>query len=64
MVIDHRPSSRGPRKNGGVVDWSLITEDSRLFPLAQGTTAIGTGATGMTGATKIVMAFDGRYLTP
>lgn len=64
MVIDHRPSSRGPRKNYGPVDWSLITENSRLWPLVNGLTAIISGATGTTGATAIVMAYEPRYLTP
>lgn len=64
LVVDHRPSSRGPRKNGGAVDWSLLTQSSRLFPVAQGTTAVITGATGTTGATVLVMSYDPRYLTP
>lgn len=64
LVVDHRPNSRGPRKNGGSVDWSLLTAASRLFPLAVGTTAVITGATGTTGATQLIMSFEPRYLTP
>lgn len=64
LVIDHRPSSRGPRLNDAPVDWSLITESSRLWPLDHGLTAIVTGATGTTAATLIVMAYDSRWLTP
>lgn len=65
LVVDHRPSSRGPRKNGGTVDWSLLTQASRLFPLAQGAAvAVTTGATGTTGATQLVMSYEPRYLTP
>lgn len=64
LVVDHRPTSRGPRMNGGAVDWSLLTESSRLWPLAQGLTAIITGATGTTGATRVLMAWEPRYLTP
>lgn len=64
LVVDHRPSSRGPRKNNGPVDWSLVTEASRLWPLAQGLTAVITGVTGSTGATSVVMAWEPRFLTP
>lgn len=64
LVIDHRPSSRGPRKNSGPVDWSLLTESSRLWPLAQGLTAVVTGATGTSGATSVVMSWEPKYLTP
>lgn len=64
LVVDHRPSSRGPRKNGGAVDWSLLTETSRLWPLAQGLTPVITGATGTTGATSVVMSWEPKYLTP
>lgn len=64
LVVDHRPSSRGPRKNGGPVDWSLLTESSRLWPLAQGLTAVITGATGTSGSTSVVMSYEPRFLTP
>lgn len=64
LIVDHRPSSRGPRRNGAAVDWSQLTASSRLFPLAVGTTPVITGATGATGATMLVMSFDPRYLTP
>lgn len=64
LIVDHRPSSRGPRKNGGPVDWSLLTESSRLFPLAKGTTAVITGSTGTSAATLLIMSYDPRYLTP
>lgn len=65
LVVDHRPASRGPSKNDGPVDWSLLSEASRLFPLEQGLTAVISGATGATpGVTELIMAYDGRYLTP
>lgn len=65
LVVDHRPSSRGPRKNGGAVNWSLLSESSRLFPLQQGpATTVITGATGTTGATQLIMSYEPRYLTP
>lgn len=64
LVVDHRPTSRGPRLSGGPVDWSLLTEASRLFPLANGTTPVITGATGTTAETSLMMAWEPRYLTP
>lgn len=64
LVVDHRPASRGPSKNGAPVDWSLLTEASRLWPLATGTTSVITGATGTTAATAIVMAYEPRFRTP
>lgn len=64
LVVDHRPGSRGPAKNGGLVDWSLLTEASRLWTLAPGTTSVVSGTTGATGATTISMAYEPRYLTP
>lgn len=64
LVVDHRPGSRGPSKNGGLVDWSLLTAASRLFTLTPGTTSVISGATGTTGATSITMQYEPRYLTP
>lgn len=64
LIVDHRPSSRGPRLNGGAVNWSLLTQASRLFPLAPGTTPIITGATGTTAATTITLSYEPRFLTP
>lgn len=65
LVVDHRPSSRGPRKNGGAVDWSLLSQASRLFPLARGAAVtVITGATGTTAATQLIMSYEPRYLTP
>lgn len=64
LVVDHRPGSRGPRKNGGLVDWTLLTQASRLFALAPGTTSVISGSTGSTGATTITMQYEPRYLTP
>ncbi len=64
LVVDHRPGSRGPRKNGGLVDWSLLTQASRLFTLAPGTTSVISGTTGSTGATSISMQYEPRFLTP
>lgn len=65
LVVDHRPGSRGPSLDGAPIDWSLLTEASRLFPLAaSGSTAVITGATGTTANSQVLMAFEPRYLTP
>lgn len=64
MIVDHRPGSRGPRKNGGLVDWALLTESSRLWPLAQGITSLIVGAAGQTAETLAVMSWEPKYLTP
>lgn len=64
LVVDHRPGSRGPRLNGGAVDWSLLTEASRLWTLPAGSTSVVSGIVGGTGATSIIMAWEPRYLTP
>lgn len=64
LVVDTRPGSRGPRLNGGSVDWSLLTAASRLWTLPKGTTSVIVGATGATGATTISMAWEPRFLTP
>lgn len=64
LVVDHRPGSRGPRLNGGAVDWSLLSEASRLWSLAKGVASVISGTTGSTGATSITMIWEPRYLTP
>lgn len=64
LVVDHRPGSRGPSLNGGLVDWSLLTQASRLFTLAPGTTSVISGSTGSSGATTITLEYEPRYLTP
>lgn len=64
LVVDHRPGSRGPSKNGGLVDWSLLTQASRLFTLAPGVTSVISGSTGSSGATSITLEYEPRFLTP
>lgn len=64
LVVDHRPGSRGPRLNGGAIDWSLLSEASRLWTLPIGATSVISGIVGATGATSIVMSWEPRYLTP
>lgn len=64
IVIDTRPGNRGPRRNSGPVDWSLLTPASRLWTLPIGTSVLNAGATGDTGASRIEVAWQQRYLTP
>lgn len=64
LVVDSRPGSRGPRLNGGAVDWSLLTESSRLFVIPSGTTSVISSATGTSGTTSASVSFEQRYLTP
>lgn len=64
LVVDHRPGSRGPRLNGGLLDWSLLTEASRLWTLPKGVASVITTLSGNTGATSIVMVWDPRFLAP
>lgn len=64
LVVDSRPGSRGPRLNGTGVDWSLLTEASRLWPLPSGTSSIIVGTVGSTGATTVTMVWDPRFPTP
>ena len=65
IVVDHRPGSRGPSLDGAPIDWSLLTEASRLFALAAGTgTSVIIGASGTTGASTVTMTWEPRHLTP
>lgn len=64
LVVDTRPGSRGPRLNGGAINWALLSDASRLFTLQAGVNSIVTGVTGGSGATSIVMQWEPRYLTP
>lgn len=64
LIVDHRPGSRGPRLNGGAVDWSLLTAASRLWTLPAGSTSVVGSASGTTGASSVSMAWEPRHLTP
>lgn len=65
LTVDTRPSNRGPRLNGGPVDWSLLTAPSRLWTWsAPGTKSIVTGVSGATDQTTIVVQWEPRFLTP
>lgn len=63
LVVDHRPESRGPSLNGNPINWALLTEASRLFPLQVGTVSVLLSVTGASGATSITVAWSPRYLT-
>jgi hypothetical protein len=64
LLVDSRPGTRGPRLNGAPVDWSLLTEASRLWPLPAGTASVVVGTVGSTGATSLAMQWEPRYATP
>jgi hypothetical protein len=64
IVIDTRPGNRGPRLNGGDIDWSLLTPASRLWELPVGNPTIIAGATGTDGGSAVTVAFRQRWLTP
>lgn len=64
LIVDHRPGSRGPTVNGAPVDWSWLTEASRLWTLPSGVTSVITAMTGNTGATSVTMTWEPRWLTP
>ncbi len=64
LTIDTRPGRRGPRLNGAGVDWSLLTEASRLWTLPPGTTSVVVGTVGATVDTNIVMAWEPRFICP
>lgn len=64
ITIDTRPGNRGPRRNSGPVDWSLLTPASRLWTLPSGVSTLNAGATGDSGASRIEVAWRTRWLLP
>lgn len=64
ITIDTRPGNRGPRLNGGPIDWSLLTSTSRLFELPVGASTLLAQSTGSTGASSVEVTWDERHLTP
>ena len=64
IVVDTSTGNRGPRLNGGAIDWSLITDASRLWELPLGSSVLNAAATGTTGASIVEVAWRERWLTP
>lgn len=64
LVVDTRPGSRGPRLNGGAVDWSLLTAASRLWTLEPGSQTVQVNVVGEGATTAAQIEFAPRYLTP
>lgn len=64
IVIDTRPGNRGPRLNGGDIDWSLLTPESRLWELPAGSPVVACGASGDDGGSGVSVAYRQRWLTP
>lgn len=64
IVVDSTPGNRGPRLNGGAIDWSLLTPASRLWELPVGSSVLNAAATGNTGASLVEVAWRERWLTP
>lgn len=64
IVVDTSPGNRGPRLNGGAIDWSLLTAASRLWELPVGASVLNAAATGNTGASLVEVAWRERWLTP
>lgn len=64
ITINTKPGERGPRLNGGSIDWSLLTAESRLFDLPRGVSSITIAGTGSTGSSAAEMTWRERFLTP
>lgn len=64
ITIDSTPGDRGPKLNGGDVDWSLITSGSRLWTLTNPSDTVAASATGTTGASAVEIRWRNRYLVP
>lgn len=64
IYVDTRPGSRGPRRNDGGVDWSLLTPESRLWTLPIGQSVLNVQATGDGANSLVEVAYRQRWLTP
>lgn len=64
VIVDSAPGNRGPRRNAGAIDWSLLTPASRLWELPVGSSVLNAAATGTTGASIVEVAWRERWLTP
>lgn len=66
ISVDTRPGNRGPRLNGGPIDWSLLTETSRLFTIPVGGGRVSSASTGedVGDGSLIEVSARERHLTP
>ena len=64
IVVDTRPGNRGPRKNGGPIDWSLLTPESRLWTLPPGVSRLTAATTGEDGGSFVELSYRERHRTP
>lgn len=70
--LDTRPGSRGPHYGSSLlvnfpaqeIDWSLLSESSRLFDLPVGTTTVTFLSNGAAGFTGFLISWETRWLTP
>lgn len=63
ITVDTARGNRGPRLNGGAIDWSLLTPESRLFELPVGVVSMFTSSSGTTGSSALEMTYRERWLT-
>lgn len=63
ITVDTVRGNRGPRLNGGSIDWSLLTPESRLFELPVGLVSMFTSSSGTTGSSALEMTYRERWLT-
>jgi hypothetical protein len=64
IIVDTNQGNRGPRRNAGPIDWSLLTPASRLWDLPLGNSVLNAAATGDSGASLIEVSWRERWLTP
>lgn len=64
VVVDTNPGNRGPRINGGAIDWSLLTAASRLWELPVGDNVLLAEGSGSSGASSVEVSWRERWLTP
>lgn len=63
ITVNTARGDRGPRLNGGAIDWSLLTPESRLFELPVGVVSMFTSSSGTTGSSALEMTYRERWLT-
>lgn len=64
LVIDSHPDSRGPSLNGGPINWTLLTPESRLFTVEPGSPTVVVSAGGVTGTSAVELSWRPRSRTP